>query len=203
LLIAHYDGLLRPSEIPIQSIGLWVRLYDLPAAMMKPTIAQKLGEQLGEFLKTDTRFPGYLCIRVRYPLGKPLMSSLAVTAKGRGQMLITLRYKNMPHFCFSCGRIGHAVVNYDAMVEVQGVAYGEELSATPPKCTKEIMVKPMASRVVRSLFQVDNMPMRGQVLADRGKVGGASGGTKVRVQAYGRGREGSGRNWRVVCKLGE
>jgi hypothetical protein len=120
LLIAHYDGLLRPSEIPIQSIGLWVRLYDLPAAMMKPTIAQKLGEQLGEFLKMDTRFPGYLCIRVRYPLGKPLMSSLAVTVKGRGQMLITLRYKNMPHFCFSCGRIGHAVVNYDAMVEVQG-----------------------------------------------------------------------------------
>jgi hypothetical protein len=65
------------------------------------------------------------------------------------------------------------------------------------------MVKPMASRVVRSLFQVDNMPMRGQVLADRGKVGDASGGTKVRVQAYGRGREGPGRNWHVVCKLCE
>jgi hypothetical protein len=41
------------------------------------------------------------------------------------------------------------------------------------------------------------------VLADRGKVGDASGGTKVRVQAYGRGREGPGRNWHVVCKLCE
>jgi hypothetical protein len=40
LLVPHYDGLLRPPEIHIQSIGLWVRLYDLPTAMMKPTIAR-------------------------------------------------------------------------------------------------------------------------------------------------------------------
>jgi hypothetical protein len=190
LLIAHYASLLRPSEIPIQSIGLWVRLYDLPTAMMKPTIAQKPGEQLGKFLKTNTRFLGYLCIRIRYLLGKPLMPSLAVTVKGRGQMLITLRYENVPHFCFSCGRIGHAAVNYDAMVEAQGVAYGEELSASPLRHTKEIMVKLMGSRVARSLFQVGNMPTRGQLLAGHGNVGGASGGTKVRVQAKGMAEEG-------------
>jgi hypothetical protein len=98
LLIAHYDGLLRPSEIRIHSIGMWVKLYDLPTAMMKPAIAQKLGEQLGEFIRIDTRYPGYLHIRVRYLLGKPLMSILAVTVKGWGQMLITLRYENVPHF---------------------------------------------------------------------------------------------------------
>jgi hypothetical protein len=43
LLVAHYDGLLRPLKIRIQSIGLWVRLYDLSAAIMKPTMAQQLG----------------------------------------------------------------------------------------------------------------------------------------------------------------
>jgi hypothetical protein len=200
LLIAQYAGLLRPSEIPIQSIGLWVRLYDLPTAMMKPTIAQKLGEQLGKFLKTNKRFLGYLCIRVRYLLGKPLMPSLAVTVKGHGQMLITLRYENAPHFCFSCGRIGHASVNYDAMVEAQGVAYGEELSASPPRRTKEIMVKLMGSRVARSLFQVGNMSTRGQLLAGRGNVGGASGGTKVIVQAKSWRRKGRARE-ELVCRL--
>jgi hypothetical protein len=152
LFANNYDGLLRPSEICIQSLGLWVRLYDLSAAMMKPTIAQKHGEQLGEFLKSDIRFLGYLHIRVRYLLGKPLMPSLAVTVKGHGQMLITLRYENMPHFCFSCGRIGHAAVTCDAMVEAQGVGYGEKLMASPPRCTKEIMVKLMTSRVAQSLF---------------------------------------------------
>jgi hypothetical protein len=96
---------------------MWIRLFDLPAAMMKPAIAVKLGEQLGEFLKSDTRFSGYLQIHVKYQLGKPLMPSLAVKFKGRGQMMITLRYKNMPHFCFSCGRLVHATVNYDNTME--------------------------------------------------------------------------------------
>jgi hypothetical protein len=34
------------------------------------------------------------------------------------------------------------------------------------------------------------MPTRGRLPADRGKVGGASGGTKVRVQAEGMAEEG-------------
>jgi hypothetical protein len=51
---------MRPSEIRFQSIDLWVRLYDPSAAMMQPNIAQQLGGQLGEVLKSDCRFPGYL-----------------------------------------------------------------------------------------------------------------------------------------------
>jgi hypothetical protein len=39
----HYDGLLRPSEIKIHSLGFWVRFYDLPPAMMKEGVAKVLG----------------------------------------------------------------------------------------------------------------------------------------------------------------
>jgi hypothetical protein len=35
LIVVHYDGLLQPSEVKIDSILLWIRLYDLPAAMMR------------------------------------------------------------------------------------------------------------------------------------------------------------------------
>jgi hypothetical protein len=35
LLLVHYIGLVRLSEVKIESIPLWVRLYDLPGAMMK------------------------------------------------------------------------------------------------------------------------------------------------------------------------
>jgi hypothetical protein len=68
----HYDGLLRPSEIKIHSLGLWVRIYDLPPTMMKEGVAKVLGGQLGRFIKMDNRFPGYLRVRVEYPLEKPL-----------------------------------------------------------------------------------------------------------------------------------
>jgi hypothetical protein len=160
LLVAHYDGLLRPSEIRIQSIRLWIRLCDLPAAMMKQGVAQQLGTRLGEFLKSDTRFPGYLRVQVRYPLGKPLQTLLVVKVKGRGHMVITLRYENVPHCCFLCRRIGHTATNYEYESEEHGVAYGEELRASPPRRTKEIAIKPAMSKVVRPLFQVTDMPSR-------------------------------------------
>jgi hypothetical protein len=43
LIVVHYDGLVHPSEIRIQSLGMWVRFYDLPPAMMREAIAMQLG----------------------------------------------------------------------------------------------------------------------------------------------------------------
>lgn len=145
--------------------------------MMKPAIAKQLGGQRGEYLKSDSRFPGYLCIRVQYPLGKLLLPNMAMKVKGRGQMVITLMYENVPHFCFSCGRIDHAAVNCEAVLDAQRVTYGEELRASPPCRTKEITVKPMASRFTRPLFQVTNMPMQGKLNAGTLSGGGTPGGT--------------------------
>jgi hypothetical protein len=33
-ITVHYDGLIRPSEVKIDALQMWIRLYDLPAAMM-------------------------------------------------------------------------------------------------------------------------------------------------------------------------
>jgi hypothetical protein len=56
LIVVHYDGLSRPSEVKIDSIQLQVRLYDMPVAMMKESYGKQLGGQLGKFLKMDGRF---------------------------------------------------------------------------------------------------------------------------------------------------
>jgi hypothetical protein len=40
LIVVHYDGLIRPSEVRIEAIALWIRLYDLPPMMMKEAIAR-------------------------------------------------------------------------------------------------------------------------------------------------------------------
>jgi hypothetical protein len=156
--VAHYDGLIRPSEIRIQSLRLWVRFYDLPSAMMKPEIAKQLGAQIGPVLNYDSQYLGYLQVWVEYPLSKPLLPQLMVKVKGQGPMPITLRYKNVPHFCFSCRRIGHAALSCEEEANKEnGVSFGEELWASPPKQVRDISVKPMASRVARSPFQVPGM----------------------------------------------
>jgi hypothetical protein len=159
VIVVHYNGLAQPSEIKIHDIGLWVRLYDLPPSMMKELVVEVLGRQLGKFVKADCRYPRYLRIRVEYSLSKPLMSEQTVKVKGRGPMVIAIRYENVPHFCFSCERIGHAVLNceYESM-DGHGVRFGEELRASPPKRVKEIIIRPYKGRVARMLFQVTEPP---------------------------------------------
>jgi hypothetical protein len=81
--------------------------------MMKEAFAKQLGTQLGKYVKMDTRYPGYMRVRVDFSLSKPLMASITVRIRGRGAMVITLRYENIPHLHFTCGRLGHATINCD------------------------------------------------------------------------------------------
>jgi hypothetical protein len=60
LIVVHYDGLVRPSEVCITTIRLWVRFYDLPPVMMKEAVAKQLRGKIGWFVKRDTRYLGYL-----------------------------------------------------------------------------------------------------------------------------------------------
>ncbi|MEJ2003229.1 MAG: DUF4283 domain-containing protein [Maritimibacter sp.] len=158
VIVIHYDGLVRPSKIRIEAIDLWVRFYDLPPAMKKENVARMLGEQVGSFIRMDTRYPRYLRVRVAYPIEKPLEPKIKVRVKGRGLMEILLRYKNVPHFCFSCGRIGHAVANCESG-EGNGheIRFGKELMASPPRRVREITMKSVTSRVMRPLFQVGSL----------------------------------------------
>jgi hypothetical protein len=58
LIVLHYDGFSRPSEIRVENIALWIRLYDLPLVMMKEPVARMLGEQIGSFIKMDNSQSG-------------------------------------------------------------------------------------------------------------------------------------------------
>ncbi|KAK3122179.1 hypothetical protein QOZ80_8BG0666110 [Eleusine coracana subsp. coracana] len=98
LIVVDYNGIVRPSEVTIDSIALWVRFYDLPPVMMNEDFTVKLGGQLGGYIKMDKRYSGYLRVRVKFPLGKALKPHMTVRIKGRGPMQIMIRYENVPHF---------------------------------------------------------------------------------------------------------
>jgi hypothetical protein len=142
LIVVHYDGMTRPSEVCIDSIGMWVRLYDLPPIMMKEGVAKQLSVDLAEYIKMDSRFPGYMCVRALFPLKKALVPQLKVKIKGRGCMVIKVKYENVPYFCFTCGCLGHAVANCEEEVHDHEVKFSEDLRASPPKRSREIMFIP-------------------------------------------------------------
>jgi hypothetical protein len=115
--------------------------------MMKEVVTTQLGSQLGRYIKVDTRYPGYMRVRVEFPLVKPLMPSIIVR--------ITVRYENVPHFCFTCDRLGHVAINCDEEEKGEGGChFVEELMASLPKRVREISIKAAQSRIVKPLFQV-------------------------------------------------
>jgi hypothetical protein len=60
------------------------------------------------------------------------MPEMNFKIKGRGLMSIVLKYKNVPRFCFNCGRMGHATANCgEGGSDEQGIHFGEELSPHP------------------------------------------------------------------------
>jgi hypothetical protein len=82
--------------VHIDHIVLWVRFYDLPPVMMKEDVATQLGSPLGRYIKMDTRYPGYMCVRVDFPLVNPLMPSIiTLRIKARCAMEIKLKYENV------------------------------------------------------------------------------------------------------------
>jgi hypothetical protein len=112
----------------------------------------------------DRRFPGYLRVRVEFPLAKALMPSLTVRIKGRGATVITLRYENVAHFCFWCGKIGHALATCeDEEADDDFVQFGEELRVSPTRRVREITLKQVAPRVIKPLFKALARRLRPQL----------------------------------------
>ncbi|TVU10531.1 hypothetical protein EJB05_44068, partial [Eragrostis curvula] len=138
LIIVPYDGKTRPSEVAPDAIPLWIQLFDLPGLMMTKEVREALGRKLGKFLeyyKDDGELMGgrYLRIKVAVPLKKPLKPFLELKVNGVLSPF-KLKYERVLHFCFKCGRLGHADRECQFKGHgINGFVYGEELRGSPHK----------------------------------------------------------------------
>lgn len=116
LIVADFNGLLSPSMVPLESVPIWVRIYDLPLVMMNKARGELYGSKLGKVREVDVQQNGsnkhdFFRIRVDLPVNRPLKRQIAIKIKIKGAEEIrrfNLRYERVPHFCFFCGFIGHS-----------------------------------------------------------------------------------------------
>lgn len=128
-----YDGLKRFSEIIIDSISLWIRIYDIPVAMMTEGFVRVLGAKVGRVLEVGEARMDYKRVKVDFPLAKALVPLVKKRVHGFGLLEFEVRYENVPHFCFSCGRIGLADRECPEEVEEGGVKFGKTLRCSPQR----------------------------------------------------------------------
>jgi len=59
VIFVPYDGIQRLSEVMIESIALWVRIYDIPVNMMTEGFAKALGSKIGKVLQVGNAVQDY------------------------------------------------------------------------------------------------------------------------------------------------
>ncbi|KAF8685867.1 hypothetical protein HU200_043779 [Digitaria exilis] len=108
LIVVRYDGCSRLSEVVIESIPLWLRIYDIPVMLQRNDVLNALGGKVGRVLEIGEAVKDFVRVRVDFALADAVKASVQIRVKVKEIMSFEVKYEDVPHFCFCCGRIGHA-----------------------------------------------------------------------------------------------
>lgn len=200
LIVVRYDGLTRLSEVCIESIRLWIRIYDMPVALMKPRLVSAFAARVGKVLEVGEAVKDFIRVRVEFDLADALKESVKLNVKGLGPMEFAVKYEDVPHFCFWCGRIGHSIRECpEEDLEADGTRYGVELRTSPFKRTMSRQLAfqrsaPVAKRGLNfsgaqkakvtsyTTSPISREEVRARMSPGWGRSGGGEGGGAARMQ---------------------
>ncbi|KAM0927972.1 hypothetical protein ACQ4PT_002186 [Festuca glaucescens] len=138
LLVAKVQGDLRPSETELNTVPLWVHVYDMPWNRQKKGTAMQIGNRLGKYLTADLDAEGnspydFLRVRVEIPIDQRLKQSITTQVKGKEETAtFVLRYERVPYFCFWCGFIGHDDTECEKKrIGIPSLEYDSRLRCSP------------------------------------------------------------------------
>ncbi|XP_019190751.1 PREDICTED: uncharacterized protein LOC109185224 [Ipomoea nil] len=131
------DGAL-PTNVALDSVDMWIQVYDLPLGYTSDKILEQIGNFLSIFIKGDNRFAGALWktfhrIRVSLSVDKPIRRRMKFVKRDKSTCWVTFKYKRLHNFCFYCGMIGHVYKlcahARDATIPVENYPFSNKLRA--------------------------------------------------------------------------
>lgn len=136
--------MVKPSDLVIHKLPMWVRFYDLPfKGRSNDENARVLGNKVGEFVEVSKAGRGSmeksLRIRILIDVRQPLKDHVSLKIRGGKVCIVPVKYERLPMICFYCGRLGHGS---GECVEVLGGCtpkntFGVSLRASPWKVFQE------------------------------------------------------------------
>ncbi|XP_019177869.1 PREDICTED: uncharacterized protein LOC109173066 [Ipomoea nil] len=105
------DGSL-PGEVKLDTVDMWVQVYDLPMGYTSNMILEQACNYVGTFIKCDDRQVGgpwktFYRVRVAVPVDKPLKRRMKLIRRDKTWGWVNFKYERLHNFCYCCGMLGH------------------------------------------------------------------------------------------------
>lgn len=114
LIIKDFDKSVQPSEIKLDAVPVWVRIYNVPFEKQDEVWGRRYGNGLGEAIEVDVpaselKKHEFLRVRVNLPYNKRLQPQITTSIKGKPKetKVFKLKYERVPYYCSHCGFMGH------------------------------------------------------------------------------------------------
>ncbi|KAE8779653.1 hypothetical protein D1007_47222 [Hordeum vulgare] len=111
VILQDFEEHMQPSELVFDSLPVWVRVVNLPYNFRNNKWGLAIAQQIDKKAAVVQIDPvgGFLRARVSIDVQKPLRRWILIdSAKRKSTDKYDIEYEHIPHFCFSCGRLGHA-----------------------------------------------------------------------------------------------
>ncbi|KAI3908039.1 hypothetical protein MKW98_003684 [Papaver atlanticum] len=115
LILKEWDWKLMVERINMESLPIWVKIYNLPPFFWTPAVLSKVGSGLGIPLYADQKTQNkqqlaYAMLCIEFNASKPLPETLHILVKGMECHLI-LEYDWKPFRCENCCTFGQIDLN--------------------------------------------------------------------------------------------
>ncbi|KAL3718411.1 hypothetical protein ACJRO7_003537 [Eucalyptus globulus] len=89
----------------------WVHIHGLPIEWISERVIAKVAGEIGNVSEVKIESKGYTSYkigkaRVKLDISNPLISGSIFSNRGK-KLWLDFRYERLPHYCYSCGRMGH------------------------------------------------------------------------------------------------
>lgn len=162
ILLSDITGDIKPSEMELFELPMWVRVYNLPfKGRMQRENVEAMGKKVGRFIKADMSgsvgIDKSIRLRIGVDVRKPLIQKIKVKMRGGDEEFFEVKYEKPPIFCFFCGLMGHGVKDCLECRDEEDPyeKYGGWLKASPWKRVSDGWTRgrsEMPSTCARSLF---------------------------------------------------
>lgn len=103
----------NPRTLALNTMEIWVQVYDLKVGFMSEKVLKAIGNYIGKYSSSCPKnFTGvwreYLRVRVLINVDKPLKRGMKIYRNKEEGFWVNFKYERVPTFCFIRGVIGHS-----------------------------------------------------------------------------------------------